>query len=474
MKLLTTCLFALLLSQVTFAQQSIGFTDSTDFQYLINYRLPSWRYSQFSLNASSGNYDHNNQNLENSYSSSRNMLQTSRNSRGAVSFNPDFKYWHESEQRILSINSNYSFDYSRQKNTDDVENNSPSDFPNTEGRYKHTSLYMYQVLNIDASIKNYLNPDNSTFVYGSLYGFFDHNRRENKTTYMSGDITDIETTQKSVVINPRLAIGFGRIRNVTPVIRAIRVNERFKNLGNASLSDENITKTAEQFTKYQGYTRVYDRPLKYFWNDLSSLTNTSFSDMGAYDLMYLNDIFDEVLGSRYEGYEFQAGIQYLYKNDLAKQNRNPERFTQKTKQPGLFTSFTLYKNLNLYHQLNFRVGSQVDFSRGIELDTWDNVNYLEAGWLWNVADRLLLTINSGSSLTFHKTKYNDDNILIFHTDLSTNLTYFIENSLAITTGVTGFYSNASYKMASLYDSNIDQTNVNIMIGIKYFFTRNLF
>lgn len=94
-------------------QESIGFSDSSNFQQLIDYRLPSWGYSQFSINSGGLNVSGqktNRSNTQGRYDINRETQdQTSSSLSERFSISPSYFRYEESEQRILQLSTSANF-----------------------------------------------------------------------------------------------------------------------------------------------------------------------------------------------------------------------------------------------------------------------------------------------------------------------------------------------------------------------------
>lgn len=475
MKLLPTCLFALLLAQVTFAQQSIGFSDSTNFNYLIDYRFPSWGYSQFSLVSGSLNLDGRNDNTEYQLNDENNPRTREQNQFiGEFSITPRYEFFRQGEKRILNISTSATLTPRLDRNRSLHSQIGDND----EQVYNNKGSRINNELTMNLLLKEYLVDD--FFIRPGIETSGAFQFRESKTERSEEDNIS-EYFYRDLSMNIYFGIGYGRIRNVTPVIRALRTNERYKALGNQSLTSTEIIAAAEQFTRFNGYSRSYDRPLKYFWQDMDQLVNNKFSSLSTFDQFYLNEIFEENLGSRFEGYEVTATASYTYFNTL-----NREEFSNETDIERIFTilraaeiefSGNYYKNLNLNHQIRLTTNLQTFFP----LERVNDYEYvfnpsLSGNWLWVLEDRWLLTNSITGNLRLPSRKeseeYREYNL---STSIRSNLTYFAENRLAITSSLR--FSSVHDRFVNLANDFSDSSNRylwSVRISIQYFFTRNLF
>jgi len=102
--------------------------------------------------------------------------------------------------------------------------------------------------------------------------------------------------------------GFGRQRNVTPIIQAQRLSERLRALGRDALSREQILELAAVLARQGGYGRVFDRPDRHLWRDVLEPILAGDAPLSPYEVLYLRDMLSERLGSRAEGSTLEAGV----------------------------------------------------------------------------------------------------------------------------------------------------------------------
>ena len=471
--LLFACFLLFITPQYINAQESIGYSDSTDFQYLIEYRLPDWGYSNFSINSasfnSSGDYLNRDQDFNNSGFSNNSELSRS-NYKTRLGISPRYELYKENEFRTFSLDmlSSISTDFSKLEGEEKSGGVTDEDNGNSNSQNFH-----YQIL-----VNNDFYISNNTFLTTNLFSDITYTRSENELKSNNQVIERMTSKGRTVNLEPEIGVGFGRIRNVTPVIRSIRLNERYKVLKNDSFTDREILNTAEAFTKVQGYQRTHDRFQKYFWDDVNSGVNNKLDQASAYDLFYLNDVFSENLGNRLEGYEASINIKYLYYNQLRKEDNfiAPDgRHLSIYREAEINLKFDWYKNLNLYHQISFNVLNKLAFPLEREDDRdWINTANINAEWLWIFADRFQLSTSFLNSFAETNTKEEFDDInRIYYSRLGTNLFYFIENKLVLNAGVSLTYQNSLYETETA-DLNSKAFQWRIGGGIRYYFNRNLY
>lgn len=485
MKFVYTLLF-LLTSSSIIAQESIGFTDSTDFEYLIDYRLPDWGYSNFYLsNVGVGiNNGINKINRDRNFSGS-NSFQTNRFESNQFNLGfgvaPTYDYFRESEDLNMKVNTSLSFSVNRRTNEQENEDNN-SGVMNTNK--VNSSLGSERIdFDINAETQHFISSD--LFLEGNWrsnlrYDFNSSTENRNQLP----EITQSSTT-RFIYFNPGAGIGFGRIRNVTPILRALRLNERYKALGNSSISKQDIEFSSVQFTRYQGYQRTYDRPLKYFWNDLNNGIQGKLSSLSAFDIFYLNDLFNENLGSRFEGHSVTLTGGYTYFNSLSKidfHGSDPNRRNfDILRAANVELNAVWYKNLNLNHQLSANFVNQLYFP--LERRNSVEVAYssqFDSGWLWILADRFQL--NNQLRLRYNRDRVKDIESLKEHnlfTNISSQLSYFIENRflLSASLGLNQTYRSRDFTPNNnLFDENYSRStwDINFSVSLRYYINRNLF
>lgn len=189
------------------AQESVGFSNPDNIQPLLDYRLPEWGFTNFYFDFSlDGNVDR-------TYLEQADHIST--NSHTSIQLLPVYYRFFESESR----QSNYSFtstiDYFLDK-SNDYGDNEESD----------TNYNLGFTLNLDEKIYK---TNSDLFLTAGFLGHFSQAR------------TDVQASQENMFLGqwdfarrfePALTagVGFGRIRNVNPVIRSLRMDERLNAL----------------------------------------------------------------------------------------------------------------------------------------------------------------------------------------------------------------------------------------------------
>jgi hypothetical protein len=442
-KLLLLLSVSVLFSSASFAQESVGFSDSDNVQPLLDYRLPAWGYSNlfwdFSFNSSLQGITRDDE--------SRSITDLDAN------LSPTYHRFYESEDRVSSRSFSPGINYSR------VNNPSFAQDDNLNRNLQFT-------LNGSVNERFYLDRQD-LFIVGGFGGFLlqNHSKQLQRT---SGDVVvDLDRITRSLNSYISGGIGYGRIRNVNPMIRSLRLNERLKELNSGEqLNIDDLRKASEQFTRVNGYNQVYDRPEKYFWGDMDSEISTQLMELNPFDLFYLTDVLSETIGQRLEGWEVVARVNLIH---LVSYSKNENNITgAETSQlnrstllnPALFGRW--YKNLDLKNQ----VGLRADFSYNQDLSSDNDLSYYVLGaraeWLHTITDRFL-----AQPYISYQRRINDLNF----SDLSagSSFNYFVENNLSI-------FSTLQYSHIRGESASFTETRNRFIFnaGVRYYIRRGLF
>lgn len=387
---------------------SVGVSSPNTTQPVRAYRLPTWHWSTWTLQAGGGANRVSDRDETDRFSAS-------------LSGHPTYRSFWESETRqaflwvtpALSVNRN-------------GRSSSPS---SNEGE---TDRLGYETdVRIGGTLREYV--AGRTFLLVGTEGrlAYGWNRREN-------DIGTETETAFNVRTHLRLGVGVGQVRVVTPMIRALRVRERLRAVApGASVSNERVQTAARQLARRPGYQSVYDRPDKYFWRDL--FDRAGLSGRSPFETFYVADVLREPVGVRREGAEVIVGPSGSYDRRLNREeqeNRLTQRDLREGGTVGGFARGRWYRNVTLHHQLGADVGagythflqSEGPVDRQVEFEG-------EAQWLWVVADRLRLDTRVRADLLFEPDTQGPGTLDPTHVyTFSSDLLFFVENSISFTVG----------------------------------------
>lgn len=454
-KLLLGFIVIFSLSFQSFAQDSVGFSDPDNIQPLLDYRLPEWGYTNFYLDFSlDGNLTNRQSDAEQS---------SAGNHQYSSQIISNYRRYRESEERISEYSLSPFIDYSI------FDQNSFNNKESNNSDFQLTLLWNFD--------ERFYRDDSDFFFTGSFYGVFRQSNIKDEEHFQ--ETINIDETSLNRSFNPYLSIGigYGRLRNVNPMIRSLRMNERLNALNTGQTMDQNdIIGAAEHFTRLNGYRSVYDRHQKHFWGDMDNLLSADLAALDAFDLLYLTDVTQETIGTRQEGWEVSTtatlhhSLSYRRDEDRLTDNSN-SRITKSTYlAPSVSGSW--YKNLSLKHQ----IGLNGSFQYEIALDDESLFNgdykilFTSINWLYTITDRIL----TNTTIAYQRTGrelYNSNRITI-HTEAN----YFLEDRFSIFSNLRFTYHpnwSVAYTGETI-TNRIDQQNLIFDVGLRYYFKRNLF
>jgi len=382
-------LFSLsLLAETTFPTPPTTI-DETHQHMLYDYKLPTWSYDKAKVSLNFLN-DYDDQ--DNKEENSDNYEQQS----SSIDLNllPAYTYYYESENKILNIASETNLEY--EYDSEEFEHYD----------YEGNAHILVITPKVETNFSNYLFTNlsinnRSEFSYKYYNYKSDYERNEK----------DSQTNRKEKIIDLICAIsaGYGRIRNVTPVINSLRFNERYKAISNSSGFDEvTLGKLANHFATKTSYSQ-YERSEKYFYKELPEEVRMKLKQLDSGDLFYILDYLREANSDRYQGYKVEFGAKIIHSNDYYKEELvdsleqityNNERRNEKSLLSP-FISGRISHNINLYHQIGGK--AEISYGKYINDNTFLRENFhtdMSLDYLWVMYDRL--SFNSQMTIGFDK------------------------------------------------------------------------
>ena len=364
MKRLLCCIVMMLLLNDLSAQTSIGFRDTKNIQPILDYRLPSWGYQHLKLDMSSrGEGQYTNQDQEKLYQN--------------INLYPEYHFYRESENLIkqLKVILNSSFYYEFDKNQTGYGN-----------QRKHKRMEFDCDFYSEGKFNKYISQN----IFFNFEGGLECQYFEFRSDYWQV-LTAEPYGSHNISVNPRLilGIGIGRIRNVTPLIQSLRLNERLAALGRYNeMSADQIQSAANVIAKYAGYEAANDRFIKNYYKDLFHAMGVFTEPIGPFEYEYIKETFSEVNQARYQGWDvlLNVGFDYRY-------FKSPNLKTK-----GSFSTLTAklryYQNPRLSHQ----IGTEIEMTYLMSLDKpaakySDLIFCLSLHHTWIIHDRFCLSSN---------------------------------------------------------------------------------
>lgn len=433
-KILITALIMLIASFV-YCWQSVGFKIK-DHDLIKDYQLPAWGYSIFDIDFSGNSYyDRHDTDYKFVYESY------------GMKLSPGYLRNFESEKINYSLHSDFTSQlrYTGNENEEQETYDILRDYLYVTRLKGDCDYYIIDDLFLNISV-------DSRFIY-----------RERNCSQDYQDFID-----RRIFTDSFLGIGIGRMRDVSPVFRALRLKERVEALNRGmTLTEKQIAALADKFAIYIQYVNVYDRYEKYFWKEISPILGSEFDVLNLSENLYLTEVMKEYI-RRYQGHEISLGIDFW-------QNYEIERYGDKTKKFHLGPSirYQCYNNINLKYQIG--INSKISYLKYLgdySEDSRFRINFTNSHH-FDITDRLRW--NSGISLNYNYIWYDNFEGYTIGTTLTSYLNYFIENNFALYCQLKSQLIHISPDIYEndAYDSGISHLqrdeSVSFFFGCKYYF-----
>lgn len=392
----------------------IGFTDPTQTSNLMSYRLPTWGYRSWNMGV---DFD---------------ARQNDRHQERRIDFllETGFDIYHESERWTGFASATLGGNYKEYESKSD-------------GREWKT---LHGTAGLQGDLAYYVHGDWS--VDGRLGCRYEYHERRIVT-----DTTRWQYNQESA-IQTDIGLSYGRIRTVTPVVRAQRISERFKALGRRPLTESEIMALADILAQESGYQVAFDRSDKVFWQDVLG----RFADdrpLAPFEVMYLTEVMAENLGSRKQGWRIGAQIG-TYRGDP---------LLAITEIPG--------DHIEIYGRWSYNPSLNHQFSAfgGVDRIWGDYQNsdkvYLGLTHQWSLSDRFVWR-NSIRGLYQDSRSTGLDEIVVYYSqpfdsqtrelDLHSRFDFYLEDSLVLTPSFRAVVydrQNHTLSLPTVYDDWAD-------------------
>ena len=428
------------------------------------YRLPAWGYNRWTVDFNGSFSDENFENKEQKeYKNFR------------VNVLPEYKRYFESENVIQSYSVSLNTYLARNKTHRINE-----DFNQTENLKNLRSL-----LDFNGYLKKYYR---STFYWElAAKQHFEYNENSNDMTRKSTaqvSKSKVLSINRSLYSGWAIGLGWGRVRNVSPVLRALSFNRLYGLLQKGeNFSENEIKELARFFARRYSYFKIYHRPQKYFYFDLPASVRRKIDRLSAWQVMYLNETWQQIIGDRLEGADGSAGILYsYYKKTYSFTPDNSELMLL-----GVYLNQNYYHNVTMKYQVGVKFYS--DFSQALNNNT--DYNYFGKtrftfSNLFNLLDRLLAQFQLEAQTVFARSKLNTKSSVSAwqRVDLFAGrlrLDYFMENNLSfnVIAAYKKYFNRPErlqfyYQDQFYYGNNFKETgDFYLTFGFTYFINRTL-
>ena len=413
----TICVCLLLLAVPVLSQTSIGYIDDQDLESLLAYRLPDWGWRTWDI---SGEFQGAGATSTSAgeFSAGQDVLEHSANAFTRI------RRYREGEEEILELGGMLrgSWDRERRATDDDIDRERT-----LSGMYQLNGTWIRYVGRGDWFVD----------ISGRAVGTY----QERSTEFRSGEISgDRNTFDRGHSHNVNLGIGWGRMRDVTPLIRAERIAARLVALGRPRPTPPQILAMAEGLARESGYRIVFDRPERRLWDDVLAPV-LGAEPLSVAEVFYIADMLREDLGVRRQGIRVEAGPTW-YQSGLGGGS---------TYTPGLFAELAMSRNLSLPLQISAELGWRwLHWNRGDaqDSDERDLQAYANLGLLWNVADRMRLdAVIAGEHAVLEPDAWSGESTSS-SVSLDLDLRIYLEDRLALRPFVRARWSEAETDIAN--------------------------
>lgn len=422
-------LVLLLLISVAICAFEPGLSDQ-DIHFIHDYRLPAWGYKGFGFNISGSGY---NKGYE--------AGDFYRHEQYSVYLDPSFDMRNESENDItkLEFNLNASYNYFR-----------------NPGYYRGSDISRSVNLQPSFSMAKKKYKDSTKYTHFEAlvnYNYVFRNDDYNNSWYSNSEVND-RTLDTAFLAG----FGSGMVRDVTPVIRALRFKQRYNSLGKGSLTDQEISKLAEVMAMYPGYSYVYDRSGKEFWNSAFNSLGNKAVGLNGYETFFITEAMQEEVGKRLEGSEFNLNLQYS-RTDF---NANGNYYDLVLAYFGPVLQAKLYSNVSIGHQVGMELIAGIYFPSS-DIKPFDSMNLskLSHSQLITITDRLLYNFNG--VFTVQKTTYAYDTNSGIAFEIFNDFSFYIENNLSLSLSLDYLYQK--FEHGTFTDDDYYNYNQNYYNGL---------
>ncbi len=405
---------------------SIAFKDPHDLRALLDYRLPDWGYRDGKLGLEMTGQG-SNSNFSSSTASARESVQLS--------------WYRESEKRTSLISAGHG----GSSNWLETEDNPRGDLRISE---------LSGSLSLNATRNSYLSERAFWMVAGDIGGGYSEERTRFDSDQNPQQNINTTEVSRSFSSSLSLGVGLGRVRNVTPLIQAQRLNERLQALGRPSLSADQVTDMARQLARSGGFQRVFDRSDRRFWDDVFEPLAGEGTPLTPFEVFYLRESVFEELGSRREGSEISAGFS-------ASRSGGDQRNPVTTVGPWMNMAWS--RNLSLNRQVSAAFNTSYGWrepARSTTTAETGSVN-VQGNYLWVLADRVRWSNNLNGNLFYSESDAGTASRMQT-VRLNSSCSYYIEDRVSLIPAI-----QLSWIRASTVNNRLDQRSWNFSLGLNY-------
>jgi hypothetical protein len=314
----------------------------------------------------------------------------------------------ESENNIMEVDWDLSYRFNYRRHPESYNTRI------SRNHYLQSDLYV--------SNKKYSTPSN--YINLETMVNFDYRYEYSDASYSC--YSDYEANHRTYEATILAGFGKGKVRDITPVIRALRFKKRYNSLGKSNLTDQEIENLAEVMATYSGYSYVYDRSSKKFWNAAFNTLGNKMVEMDGYETFFVTEALSEQVGSRLEGSDVNFNIQYT----RVEENNDGKYYDYVYSYAGPVLQARVYSNLSTRYQISFDLEASYLFGIS-DLKPFENVflSVLNHSQLFTITDRLIYTFNG--YLTTQNYNYEVGDNKGFIVEIFNDFSYYLEDNLTL-------------------------------------------
>lgn len=431
--------------------------DNTNPAVFSKFTIPKTELSALWFNTNLNYYSHKNSNL---FPTGQNSNYLNTNLSGSL--DPQYYLLKESDSKYLRINANVSGNYQHS-------------YTGNEGPGVSGMNYYYDNsdswdLNASESYRDYFQGDNLFWSVSSIASLYISDGYHNSATSDSTRST-VYSGRKNQDYSFSIGAGWGKMRNVTSVVSAIRFQERMKqlNLINSDLSEKAIEDLAQEFYRQGYYSAVHVRPDKFFWQDVQNTLaadGVSLKGLNQYADSYLREVPNELKFMRNEGVVYGIQLNVAYSNTYGSANSYPFGISEQLMTLGnAYVEFS--HQLNLNSQLNFNVSLSGGPNLSGNPQVWQEYD-VSAGirYDYELTDRVVVSADNSFGVTFQNSALHGRSL---SNGANVQLNYFVEDNVSL----SGNYSWNYFDLRGWNGSQSHIRNINnqVSVGFTYYIDR---
>ena len=381
-------------------------------------------------------------------------------------FSPQYYMLKESDDIYFSFNTIFSGEYSYS----DGKSEGPGVLLNNFRKSVNENVEV----NVKETLRNYLNGGDLFFSLNSSGGFstldeYDDNPMSDSTRASS------YRGQKLQEYSLSIGFGWGKMRNVTAVVSAIRFQERMKrlNLINSNLSDKTIEDLAQQFYREGYYSQVHVRPDKFFWQDVGNALagdGINLDALNMYAASYLRQVPNELRFMRNEGLIGGIGVGIDYSNQYYSAQIHPPNGISIEQFLAIGNAYVNYSHqLDLNSQVRFDIAANggPNLTRHQTLGQQYALN-ADLGYDYELTDMIVVSAENSFDVLFQN---GNGQGRLLTDDTNVQLNYFVEDNISLSGQYSLNYSDM--KPVGVLTNRTREIDNRVSIGMIYYIDRGM-